>query len=139
MPRASRERAVQRELIRVLEAAARGQALRDARDGDGKGLEQFRDIVCRRIALHIRAEREDDFGKMCVLHACDQRRDAQIVRTDVIERRDAAAECVIASAEDARALQRQDVRRLFDDAESYGLRERFSLLILRPLILMMLG
>ena len=54
---------------------------------------------------------------MAIAHPCEQPVDRKVFRADVIERGEPPAERVVTALEDARAFEREDVGRLFDDAE----------------------
>src|SRR5207249_4704797 len=77
----------------------------------------FRDVIRRGLALDIRAERQDYFGRMLASHSANQCGDSQIVGADVIERGDASSERMILPAENARPFNRQNVGWLLDHAE----------------------
>ena len=75
------------------------------------------DIVAGRLPLHRCVGRQDDLADCRIGSAADQRRDAQLVRADAVERREGAAKNVIAAPEGAGALHRPQITDLFDDAQ----------------------
>lgn len=88
------------------------------RDGHLRNfLEQPGEILCRCLALHVRAKGEDDLLCLSVADALHETVDGQILRADVVERCKSAAERVVAPAKDSCALQRQDIGGLFDHAQ----------------------
>ena len=106
------------DAIRMFETTARGQALGDAGEPAIPATQEFRQIVRGRLPFHIGTERENHFDFLPRrLDPPDQWRDAQILRRDPVEWRKFPAEAVVAAAEGARAFERQDIRRLLDDAE----------------------
>ena len=111
------ERARQRHVIGVLEVAAHGQAARQARDADAQRRQQAADVHRRRLALEVRVRRHDHFRDRAVAQAREQLVDLEILRADAVHRRDHAVQHVVQPVEAARALDRQDVQRLLDDAD----------------------
>src|SRR6185312_7365401 len=70
------------------------------------------------LAIDGGIERENDFAHLRLMGARDERVDTEILRADAIERRQRAAEHVIASTGGVRPLQRPeigDVRNDHDD------------------------
>ena len=60
--------------------------MRDPREGDGKGLQQFDEVIGGRFSFYIGGEGEDNLGKFLLFDASKQLLDAQIVGTHMIER-----------------------------------------------------
>ncbi len=85
------KRLIERQFVRGLEAAASRQPVRDAREIDGKRLQQLDQIIGRRLAFDIGASARMTLGKFLGLDAREQFLDPQIFRANVIERRDASA------------------------------------------------
>ena len=65
--------------------------MRDAREIRPLVLQKIDKIIGGGFAFDIGGEGENDFGKIFFLDALEQFLDPQIFRTNVIERRDAAA------------------------------------------------
>ena len=82
---------IQRQFVGGLEAAAGGQAVRNAREVYGKRLQQLDQVIGRGLAFDIGGQRQNDFGKAFGLYARHQRIDPQVFRAHVIERRNPAA------------------------------------------------
>src|SRR5581483_9128131 len=66
---------------------------------------------------HVRVRREDDFAHAVRVDAPEQLVDPQVARLHAVEWRERAAEDVVEAAELVRPLERDDVDRLFDDAD----------------------
>ena len=71
----------------------------------GSSRSRVGEIVGGRLAFHVGAEGEDDFGRGFGFDALEEGVDAQILGADVIERGDAAAERVVAAAETRRCVR----------------------------------
>jgi hypothetical protein len=118
--RPSGKRGREGELVSGFETAAGGNAARNASERDRFVFQEIDQIVCGRFAFDIGGEGENDFRQRFLLDSIEQFLDPQIFRADVIERRDASAQGMIAAAEGARFLKRQNIGRLLDDAEKIG-------------------
>ena len=83
--------------------------------------------ICRsRVALDVGIGGQDDLGDGAVVEPGHQLADAQLLGTDAVERRDRAAEHVVAAPELAGALDRDDVLGLLDDADQGGVAARVA-------------
>ncbi len=80
------ERALERELVRMLEPAAGGQAMGDAGHADFQRREDFREVVRRRLAFDIGTEGENDFRGILFAYPFKKGLDSQLGRADVVER-----------------------------------------------------
>src|SRR2546421_2428474 len=110
------ESTAESDLVRVLEIAADRKAAREAGDahapppavgGGGRG----------RLARHVRVGGEHHLLDPVLLDAPEQLVDPEVLRLDAVERRERAAEHVVEAPELVRALQRDQVDRLLDDAD----------------------
>jgi len=70
-----------------------------------------------RFPLDVRVGGEDDFLHLAVRESAEQLADAQLVRTDAVDRTDGAAKHVVLAAVFAGAFDGGHVLRLFDDTE----------------------
>ena len=84
-------------------------------------LELLHHVVRRRLAFDGRIEREQHFLDLAGGHPGEQARDVEPVRPDAVERRQMAAEDVIARVDDAGPLQRPQVADLLDDDDQRGI------------------
>ena len=111
------EGAAEGEFVGVIEAAAGGEALRDAGDADAGVGERFGEIMAGGIAFDIGGEREDDFFDVLLWDALDELGDAEIFGADAVERGKFAAEDVKLAAKAAGFFDGENVHGFFDDAE----------------------
>ena len=86
-----------------------------------EGPEELGQVDRRRLALDARVGGEDDLFDLVGLEPRQQLPHLQIVGADAVQRRERAQQHVVAPAELARPLQRQQVVRLLDDAERPGI------------------
>src|SRR5829696_1052556 len=116
---AAGKRAPERDLVGVFEVAANGQPGGEAGDGDlGRARAQpVGDVQGGRLARGGRVGGEHDLAHLGALDARIELRDLEVVGLDAVDRRERAAEHVVAAAVLVRALDRDDVPRLLDDAD----------------------
>ena len=114
--RGGRERAAERDLVGVLEIAADGQAAREARHPHLLA-QAVGEVGGGRLAGHRRVRREDDLADAVRVDAADQLVDPQVGRVDAVDRAERAAEHVVEAVVGVRALERDDVDGLLDDAD----------------------
>src|SRR3989441_9309591 len=107
----------ERHLVRILQITADREPTGDPRDADPERPEQLREVERRRLALDIGVGRQDDLGRLAALEPDQELLDLEVVGADAVERRQGAEQHVVAAAVLARPLHRQEVVRLFDDAE----------------------
>lgn len=110
------------EVVGVVEAAAGGQALGEAGEGEwgvggGEGGEVVGEVVGGGFAFDVGAGGEDDFADAAEGEATGEGGDAEVFGVDVIEGREPTAEDVVEPVEGAGSFERDDVGGLFDDAE----------------------
>ena len=113
----SLERPPQGHLVGVLEVAADRQPRCQAGDPEAEHLEHPREVAGGGLALEVGVGRDDDLGDDAVAEPGEQLAHAQVVGADAVDRADRAAEHVVAAAELAGALDRDDVLGLLDDAD----------------------
>ena len=111
------QRLVERELIGMVEAAAGGEALGEAGDGNAGGAQEIGDVAGGGLAFDIGSEGEDDFLGVEGFDAFDERFEAEVLGGDVVERGQFAAEHVVEAVEGAAAFEAEHVGGLFDDAD----------------------
>ena len=111
------ERSAQRHLVGVLQVAAYRQSTRQSRHAQADRLEHPGEIGRGRLTLEVGIGREDHLGDGAVGQPDHQLADPQLVGSDAVDRRDRAAEHVVAAAELAGALDRDDVLVLLDHAQ----------------------
>lgn len=111
------QRLVERELVGMVEAAAGGEALGEAGDGDAGGAQKIGDVAGGGFAFDIGAEGEDDFLGFEGFDAFDEGFEAQILGGDVVERRQLAAKDMVEAVEGSAAFEAEHVGGLFDDAK----------------------
>ena len=70
------------------------------------------------VALHVGAQRDDDFVDRPVGQALLELSHPQFLRANAVHRRDFAAEHVVVTAERAGLLDIQNINRALDDADS---------------------
>ena len=93
----------------------------DAGEGNSKWGENFGEVVRRGFPFHIGTECEDYFGRTAFFDSTKKRFDAELLGTDVVERREASAQGVVKAAKNAAAFEREDVGRLLHNAEFLAL------------------
>src|SRR5690242_8573050 len=111
----ARERPAERDLVGVLEVGADRQAAGEARDPNAAA-QAVGEVGRGRLAGHVRVRREHDLLDAVPVDAAQELRDAQVLRLDPVERRERAAEHVVEPAVLVRALDRDQVSWLLDDA-----------------------
>src|SRR4029079_19533708 len=117
---ATAEGAAERDLVRVLEIGADGEAAGQAGDRHvGRALAQSVGEVERRgLAGGGRVGRDHHLAdRRAVVDAAEQLRDVEVLGVHSVDRRQRAAEHVVAAVELARALDRDDVAWLLDHAD----------------------
>src|SRR4051812_29785258 len=116
---AAAERLSERDLVRVLEVGADGQPGREPRDHDlGRALaHRVGKVEGGRLAGGGRVCGHHDLAHTAGLDAVEQLSDAQVLGVDAVDRRQRPAKDVVAAAELVRALDRDHVARLLDDAD----------------------
>ena len=82
---------IERQLIGRFETASGRKTARDASQGHRFSFEKIDQVICGGFAFGIGSKRKNDFGKFFLLDPIKQFVDAQIFRTDMIERRNFAA------------------------------------------------
>jgi hypothetical protein len=87
-------------------------------------LQQVGDVVGGGLPVDRRVEREDHLGHRRIVRARDQRIDGEVLRADAVERRQRAAEHVIARVDGMRALERPQVGDVGDHHDDRGLAAR---------------
>ena len=103
------DRRRQRALVEIIELAADRHAVREPRHLHVRVVQQFGDVMRGGLAVDRGVERQDHFLHLRLVRARDQRVDGQILRADAVERRQRAAEHVIAAVDRVRALQRPQI------------------------------
>ena len=93
----------------------------DAGEGNSKWGENFGEVVRRGFPFHIGTECEDYFGRTAFFDSTKKRFDAELLGTDVVERREASAQSVVKPAKNAAAFKRENVGRLLHNAEFLAL------------------
>src|SRR5262245_62559489 len=110
------QRPAQCHLVRVLEVGADGKAAGEASHPDAAA-QAVGEVGSGRLAGHVRVRREHDLLDAVPLDAAQQLVDAQVLRLDAVQRRERAAEHVVEPAVLVRALDRDQVGGLLDDAD----------------------
>ena len=113
---AARRGAAERDLVGVLEVAADREAAREPRDAHLLA-QAVGEVGGGRLAGHRRVRREHDLGDAVRVDTVDQLVDPQVGRIDAVDRAERAAEHVVEAVVGVRALERDDVDRLLDDAD----------------------
>jgi len=101
--------------IGCLEQTAGRKTEGDARDCESERFQLLGHITSRGITFYIGAERENDLARFVALGAFDQRRDAQLFRSDAVQRRNPAHQCVVHAAKRRGLFQGENVVRPFND------------------------
>src|SRR5215210_3341152 len=116
---ATGKRPPERDLVGVLEVAAHREPGGQPRDGDaGRARAQpLRDVQRGRLAGRRGVGGEDDLAHLGALDARVELRDLEVARLDAVDRRERAAQHVVAPAVLVGALDRDHVARLLDDAD----------------------
>ena len=96
------DRRRQRAFIEIIELAADRHAMCKPRHGDVRVVQQVGDVVRRGLAVDRGVERQHDLLHLGIVRARDQRIDGQFRRADAVERRQRAAEHVIARVQHRR-------------------------------------
>src|SRR5437764_12444326 len=113
---AARKRAVERDFVGVLEVAADGETAREPRHPHASA-QAVGEIGGGRLPGHVRVRREHDFLDAVALDPVHELVDAQVFWLDAVERRERATEDVVQAAVLGGSLERDQVDRLFDDAD----------------------
>src|SRR6266540_1831823 len=121
---AAGEGAAEGDLIGVLEVAADREATGEPGHADPEGREQAREVHGGRLAFDVGVGGQDHLADAVGLDPGQQLADVQVVRSDPLDRADRAAEDVVAAAELARLLDRDQVARLLDHADQGGVAPR---------------
>ena len=108
------------DLVGILEIATNGEPGGEPRDPQIQMHHHARKVGGRRLPLEIRIGRNDHLGDNTVGEALHQLTDAQIIRSDSVNRADRAAEHVIEPPELAGALDCHDILRLLDHTNRGG-------------------
>ncbi len=103
-----------RAFVEIIEFAADWNAVGQARHLQVESGEPVHDVMRGGLALDGGVDRQNDFAHAACGDAGDQLIDAEIVRADAIERRQRAAEHVVAGVQDVGALQRPQVGDVLD-------------------------
>ena len=103
------DRRRERALVEIIELAADRHAMRQARHFHLGIVQQIGDVMRGGLAVDRGIEREDHFLHRRIMRARHQRVDGEILRADAIERRQRAAEHVIARIHRIGALQRPEI------------------------------
>src|SRR3954447_7526940 len=113
------ERLAQGDLVGVLEVGADREPGGEARDRDvGRALARRRgDVQGGRLAGRGRVGRQHDLADRAVAHARIELGDLQVLGVDAVDRRQRAAEDVVAPAVLVGALDGDDIAGLLDDAD----------------------
>ena len=90
----------------------------------GKPSSSARQIMRGRLALDGRVQRQDDLTHLGRVRALHQLDDGKIVRPAPVQRRQRAAQHMIARTHDARPLQRPEVAHLLHHANQRGIARR---------------
>src|SRR2546423_7144646 len=98
------EGAAERDLVRVLQIAADGEAAREARDADAPA-QAVSEVGRRGLAGHVRVRREHDLFDAVSLDAPEQLVDPQMLRLRAVERREGPAATGVEGAGTRRALR----------------------------------
>src|SRR5690606_4247954 len=110
----------ERHLVRVLQVSPDRQPGREAGHAQTHGAQHAREVRRGGLALDVRVGREDHLRDLPVREAGHELGDPQVAGPDVLDRVDGAPEHVVTPAELARALDRDDVLGLLDDADHLG-------------------
>src|SRR6188768_413254 len=113
----AREGPAERDLVGVLEITTHGQSTRQPGHGQPHRDQHPGEIRRSRVALDVRVHGQDDLRDRAVVEPGDQLAHAQLLGADAVERRDCAAEHVVAAPELAGALDRDHVLGLLDHAD----------------------
>jgi hypothetical protein len=114
---AVRKGTMEGDLVCLLDTATRRKSLRDPGHMDSCGSQHFGKIVGSRLSLDISAQRQDHFGGMLLPDSLEEFSNPELFGTNAVQRGKFPAKGMIAAAENAGALQRQDVGRRLDDAK----------------------
>src|SRR3954447_3487364 len=116
---AAAERLAERDLVGVLEIGPDRQAGREPRDRDLRGplAHRVREVERGGLAGGGRVGGHHDLAHVSALDAVEQLGDAQVLGIDAVDRRQRAAEYVVAPAELVGALYGGHVARLLDDTD----------------------
>jgi hypothetical protein len=80
----------------------------------------LREVMCRGLTVDSGIGRHDHLAHGADLRALHEARDVELVGPDAVERREGAAQHVIAAGEDLAALHRPQVGHVLDDADQPG-------------------
>src|SRR5439155_25361951 len=94
---ATGKRPTERDLVRILEITADGQAAREPRHARAVA-ETVGDVSGGRLARHRRVRRQHDLVDTVGVDPADQLVDAEVARLDAVDRAEGAAEHVVEAA-----------------------------------------
>src|SRR5665811_1526102 len=109
--------AAERHFVGVFEVAADGQSAREFGDLHAERRQHPHEVGRGRFAFKIGVRRKDDLFNGVIAESLQEFLDAQLVRADARNRRNCAAQHVVAAAELTRPLDCDDIFGLLDDAE----------------------
>src|SRR5262245_31009668 len=107
----------ERHLVGVLEITSHGHAAGDARDAHPERREELGQIERGGFAVHVGVGGEDDLLHLAAAQAREQLADPELFRARALQRRERAAQHVVAARELAGALEREHVHGLLDHAQ----------------------
>ena len=113
--RALPHRRGERAVVEIVELAADRHAMGETRHLDRVGAEQLGDVMRGGLAVDRGIDGEHDLLDAALGDPRHQARQIEVVRPDAVERRQRAAEHVIAPARRVGALQRPEIADQFDD------------------------
>src|SRR3954454_19417188 len=116
----------QGHFVRVLEVPPHRQSTRQTRHAQAQRLEHPGEVRRGGLALEVRIGREDHLADRAVGEPDHELADAQLVGADAVDRRDGAAQHVVAAAELAGPLDRDDVLVLLHHADDGGVAARVA-------------
>src|SRR5262249_5705807 len=107
-------------VVGVLEVAAERHAVGNAREAYTERAQPLGEVVGGRVALRVRIGREHDLLDAAAPHARLELGHAQLARADAVDRRERAAEHVVAAVEAAALLDRREIRGLLHHTHDRG-------------------
>src|SRR5262249_28599174 len=117
---AAAQRCSERALVEIVELAAHRDAMGEPRDLDVEGCERVGDVMRGGLAIDRGVQGEHHLPGAAFGHAPHELLDAELLRADAVERRERAAEHMIARLESAGALESPQISNVGDDDEEMG-------------------
>jgi hypothetical protein len=111
------QRTVECHLVGLLDPSACRKPLGDPGHRHTGRRDHLGKIVCCGLALHIGTQRENHFLRSFLTQTLEEFRDAKMLRSDAVKRREFSSQGMVSPPEHTGSLQRKDIGRGLHDAK----------------------